>query len=135
MAVVRAGVAFEPELLERFDALIREKGYTNRSEAVRDLVRKSIIESQVKDDDSEAIGTLSILYDHDVGDAMHKLMHIQHHHRAGILTTVHIHVDESSCLEVLIVKGRSADIRKLADHIKAIKGVKHGELVITRTSP
>jgi CopG family nickel-responsive transcriptional regulator len=135
MTVERVGIAFEPDLLEKFDALIKEKGYTNRSEAVRDLVRKSIMESQVKNENRKAIGTLSILYDHDVGNVVNELVHVQHHRRAEILTTTHIHVSESSCLEVLIVKGKSDEIRKLADNIKAIKGVKHGELVVTATSP
>ena len=134
MTVERVGVAFEPDLLIKFDALIKGKGYTNRSEAVRDLVRKSIIESEIKDDNSKAIGTLSILYDHEVGDVMHRLMHVQHHHRAEILTTTHIHVNESLCLEVIIVKGKSAEIRNLADTIRALKGVKHGELAITNAS-
>jgi len=134
MVVERVGVSFEPDLLKKFDALIRKKGYTNRSEAIGDLVRKSIIESEAKIEDSDVIGTLTIIYDHDIGNVTDKLQHLQHHHHSEISTTTHIHVDEHMCLEVLIVRGKSGDVMKLADNIKAIKGVKHGELVITSTA-
>ena len=134
MTVERVGVSFEPELLSRFDRLIRKKGYTNRSEAIRDLVRKSIIESEIESEKGEVIGTLTMIYDHDVGDVTDKLIHIQHHHHSEISSTTHIHVDEHTCLEVLVVRGKAGSVRKLANNIKAVKGVKHGELVITKTS-
>ena len=133
MAVESVGVAFEPELLRDFDLLIRDKGYASRSEALRDLARRSIIESAIKDDNASVIGTLTIIYDHDAPGVTDRLLHLQHHHHGDIMTTMHIHVDESSCLEVLIVRGRSRAVRTLADNIKALKGVKHGELVVTRT--
>jgi CopG family nickel-responsive transcriptional regulator len=129
--ITRVGVSFEPELLKKFDVLIGKKGYTNRSEAIRDLVRKSIIDSEVKDDRSDIIGTLTIIYDHDVGDVTNRLLHLQHHHHSEISSTTHIHIDEHLCLEVLVVKGKAKNIRALADKIKAVKGVKHGELVVT----
>ena len=133
MAIERVGVAFEPELLRDFDLLIRDKGYASRSEALRDLARRSIIESAIRDDNASVIGTLTIIYDHDAPGVTDRLLHLQHHHHDDIVTTMHIHVDESSCLEVLIVRGRSRAVRTLADNIKALKGVKHGELVVTRT--
>ena len=80
MTVERVGVSFEPELLKKFDVLIKAQGYTNRSEAIRDLVRKAIIDSDIKVEKGEVIGTLTIVYDHDAGDVTHKLMHVQHHH-------------------------------------------------------
>lgn len=129
--ITRVGVSFEPELLEKFDFLIKKKGYTNRSEAIRDLVRKSIVESEVKDEKSDVIGTLTIIYDHDVGDVTNKLLHLQHHHHSEISSTTHIHIDKHLCLEVLVVKGKVKNIITLADKIKAVKGVKHGELVVT----
>lgn len=134
MTVERVGVSFEPELLDRFDALIKTKGYTNRSEAIRDLVRKSLIESEVEDEKGDVIGTLTIIYDHDAANVANRLLHIQHHHHSEISSTTHIHVDEQTCLEVLVVRGRGDDVRELADNIKAIKGVKHGELVLTKTT-
>lgn len=134
MAVERVGVSFEPELLERFDALIRAKGYTNRSEAIRDLVRKSLIESEVEGEKGDVIGTLTIVYDHEAANVTDRLLHIQHHHHSEISSTTHIHVDEQTCLEVLVVRGGGNEVRELADSIRAIKGVKHGELVLTKTT-
>lgn len=132
--VTRVGVSFEPELLRKFDALIKAKGYTNRSEAIRDLVRKSLIESEVSSGKGGVIGTLTIIYDHDVGDINDTLIHLQHHYHEEIQSTTHIHVDEHICLEVLVVKGNIKRVKKLADNLKAIKGVKHGELVVTKGS-
>ncbi len=134
MTVERVGVSFEPELLYKFDALIKVKGYTNRSEAIRDLIRKSLIESEIKAEKGEVIGTITIIYSHDVGDVTNRLLHLQHHHHTEISSTTHIHVDEHTCLEVLVIRGKAKNVRELADNIKAVKGVKHGELVITKTS-
>ncbi len=124
------GVAFEPELLERFDALIKSKGYASRSEALRDLARKAIIEAETAEGDARIIGALTILYDHDVPGITARLLELQHHH-AEVLSTMHVHVSEKACLEVLVVRGRSKEVRTLADRIIALKGVKHGELVLT----
>jgi CopG family nickel-responsive transcriptional regulator len=132
VGVERVGVSFEPELLKDFDELIGRMGYTNRSEAIRDLVRKAIIEESVAGEKGEVIGTLTIIYDHHEGDVTDKLLHIQHHHHAEISSTTHIHVDEKLCLEVLVVRGKVRNVRSLADNIKALKGVKHGEMVITK---
>lgn len=132
MVVERVGVSFEPELLERFDELIKNKGYTNRSEAIRDLVRKAIMESEIRAEKGEVIGTLTFIYDHDVGDVTNRLLHLQHHHYAEISSTTHIHINKDLCLEVLIVRGKAKNVRKLADNIKALKGVKHGELVVVK---
>ena len=134
MTMERVGVSFESELLGRFDTLIRKKGYTNRSEAIRDLVRKSLIESEIESDKGDVIGTLTIIYDNDVGDVTNRLLQLQHHHHSEISSTTHIQIDEHTCLEVLVIQGKAKNLRKLADNIKAIKGVKHGELVITKTS-
>ena len=134
MSVERVGVSFEPELLNKFDTLIESKGYSNRSEAIRDLVRKSLIEADIETEKGEVIGTLTFVYDHDAGDVTHKLMHMQHHHHSEVSLTTHVHVDEHTCLEVLVVRGKAENVRKLAENIKAIKGVKHGELVITKAS-
>jgi CopG family nickel-responsive transcriptional regulator len=133
MTVERVGVSFEPELLEKFDKLIKAKGYASRSEAIRDLVRQSIIDSDIQLEKGEVIGTLTIVYDHDVGDVTHRLMHIQHDHHSETVFTSHIHVDEKVCLEVVIVRGKADKVRKLADNIRSIKGVKSGELVVTKT--
>ncbi|MBN1539804.1 MAG: nickel-responsive transcriptional regulator NikR [Candidatus Thermoplasmatota archaeon] len=134
MAVERVGVSFEPELLEGFDALIRRKRYPSRSEAIRDLVRRSLIESSVEESEGEVLGTLTYIYNHHEGDVNNRLIELQHDHHHEILFTTHVHMDHDMCLEVLIVRGPAVKVRGLADNIRAIKGVKHGELVITRTA-
>ncbi|MEA3558356.1 MAG: nickel-responsive transcriptional regulator NikR [Candidatus Thermoplasmatota archaeon] len=135
MTVDRVGVSFEPELLKEFDSLISEKGYTSRSEAIRDLVRKVIIESKMEKEQGEVIGTLTYVYNHHIGEVSSKLMDLQHAHTHEILFNTHVHMDHDMCLEMLIVKGEASNVRSLTDSVKAIKGVKHGELVITRSDP
>jgi len=134
MSVERVGVSFEPVLLNKFDMLIKKRGYTNRSEAIRDLIRKEIIESGIKEDKSAVIGTLTIIYDHEIGNVTDKLLLLQHHHHNEITFTTHIHVDDRTCLEIVVIHGQSSRVKKFAENIKALKGVKHGQLVITKTS-
>ena len=132
MAVIRVGVSFEPELLARFDELIERKGYSSRSEAIRDLIRSALIKDDVESGEGEVVGTITILYRHDEGDVVERLMHIQHHHHQEIKSTAHIHVDEHVCLEVLVVRGDGSHLRELADNLRAIKGVRYGDLVVAR---
>jgi CopG family nickel-responsive transcriptional regulator len=134
MSVERVGVSFEPVLLKKFDILIKKRGYTNRSEAIRDLVRNEIIESGIKEEDIVVIGTLTIIYDHDIGNVTDKLLHLQHHHHNEIIFTTHIHVDNRICLEIVVIRGQSSRVKKFAENVKALKGVKHGQLVITKTN-
>ena len=132
--IMRFGVSIEPKLLKKFDVQIKKQGYTNRSEAIRDMIRKNLITTKQTQPDAEAIGTLTIMYDHHTGTLTDKLLHVQHDHHHEILSTTHIHVDHHNCLEVLVLKGKTKQINKLADAIKALKGIKHGELVITSSS-
>jgi CopG family nickel-responsive transcriptional regulator len=132
--IIRFGVSIEPDLLKKFDKMIKKEGYPNRSEAIRDLVRKNLIIEKNKDPDTKAIGTLTMIYDHHFGNLTNKLLDLQHDHHNEILSTTHIHVDHHKCLEVLVLKGKTGNIQKLADNIKALKGIKHGELVITKSS-
>ena len=131
--ITRFGVSMEPDLLKKFDKLIRKKGYKNRSEAIRDIIRKNLIHEKSKDPKEEAIGTLTMIYDHHSGDLTTKLLNLQHGHHTEILSTMHIHVDHHNCLEVLVLKGKTGNIQKLSDNIKSLKGIKHGELVITKS--
>ena len=133
MPVERVGVSFEPRLLSKFDTLLKKRGYTNRSEAIRDLIRKEIIESEMKEEDAEVIGTLTIIYDHEIGNITNKLLHLQHHHHEEITFTTHIHVDERTCLEIVVIRGQLSRVKKFSENIKALKGVKHGQLAITKT--
>jgi CopG family transcriptional regulator, nickel-responsive regulator len=132
--ITRFGVSIEPDLLKKFDKIIKKEGYTNRSEAIRDLVRKNLIREENKDPNAESIGTLTMIYDHHTGNLTNKLLDLQHDHTKEILSTTHIHIDHNSCLEVLVLKGKTGKIQKLADNIKSLKGIKHGELVITKSA-
>ena len=131
--ITRFGVSIEPDLLKIFDKIIKKKGYANRSEAIRDIIRKNLITERTEDPNTEAIGTLTMIYDHHAGNLTNKLLDLQHHHYKEILTTTHIHVDHENCLEVLVLKGKTGNIQRLADNIKSLKGIKHGELVITES--
>jgi len=133
--ITRFGVSIEPDLLKKFDKIIKMEGYTNRSEAIRDLVRKNLIREENRNPDAELIGTLTMIYDHHIGNLTNKLLDLQHNHTKEILSTTHIHIDHDNCLEVLVLKGKTGKIQKLADNIKSLKGIKHGELVITKISP
>ncbi len=132
MAVERVGVSFEPMLLKNFDALIQKKGYPNRSEAIRDLVRRSIAEEKIKSRKGNVVGTITIVYEHHSHNVASQLLHLQHLHNSEIYSTTHVHIDKHACLEVLVVHGDYKKVKKLADNIKAMKGVKYGELVITK---
>jgi CopG family nickel-responsive transcriptional regulator len=129
--IIRFGVSIEPNLLQKFDKHICQKGYTNRSEAIRDMIRKNLITQQQHDPNAEAVGTLTMIYDHHTGNLTNTLLDLQHDHHHTILTTTHVHIDNNNCLEVLVLKGKIKDIQFLADTIKSIKGIKHGELVTT----
>ena len=132
--VIRFGVTIEPDLLKKFNKRIKKEGYTNRSEAIRDIIRKNLIDDKKKDPEINVIGTLTMIYDHHTGNLTTKLLDLQHNHHNEILSTTHIHIDHHNCLEVLVLKGKAGQIQKLADNIKALKGIKHGELVITKDS-
>ena len=129
----RIGVSLEGTLLQQFDTLIERQGYTNRSEAIRDLIRLDITKKKIKDSSLNVIGTLTMIYDHHTGNLTTKLLELQHKHHQEILSTTHIHINHYTCLEVLVLKGKAGNIQHLADTIKALKGIKHGELVITQT--
>jgi len=129
----RIGVAIDSELLERFDRLIAQRKYTNRSEAFRDLIRDELVEKNWQSPDSLVVGTVTLVYDHHVRLLSEKLTDIQHDHHRLILSTMHVHLDHDNCLEVLVVRGRSSEVRKVADSLISAKGVKHGRLTITTT--
>jgi CopG family nickel-responsive transcriptional regulator len=129
----RIGVAIDTGLLEKFDRLISERGYTNRSEAFRDLIRDDLVRKDAESPDSQVIGTVTLVYDHHVRLLQEKLTAIQHDHHHAILSTLHVHLDHDNCLEVLVVRGRSEEVRKVAAVLISTKGVKHGRLVITTT--
>jgi CopG family transcriptional regulator, nickel-responsive regulator len=129
----RIGVAIDTGLLAKFDQLISGRGYTNRSEAFRDLIRDELIRQDWESPDSQVVGTVTLVYDHHVRQLSERLTNLQHDHHQNILSTLHVHLDHDNCLEVLVVKGKSETVRKIADVLIATKGVKHGRLTITTT--
>lgn len=131
--IVRFSTTIAPKLLERFDEILEEKGYANRSEGIRDLIRNFVVASEWEHEEGEAVGSLTLLYDHDVRGVSDKLVELQHSHHANILSSMHVHLDEHNCLEVLVIRGRATEIQSISDALIASRGVKHGELVMTST--
>lgn len=133
MSTIRFGISLDDVLLERFDGLITEKGYTNRSEAIRDLIRDALVAGESGQSAAETVGTITIVYSHDTRELTDTLTDLQHTYYNSIVSTMHIHLDEHNCLEVIVVRGRGRDIRKIADRLRGTKGVKHGSLSLTTT--
>ena len=131
--VIRFGVSLNEKLLDGFDRLISKKGYTNRSEAIRDLIRDSLVKDEWEEDTRETVGTITLVYDHHTRELTHTLTDLQHQHHKSIISTTHIHLDQHNCLEVLVVKGKGGDIKAIADKVIGTKWVKHGKLSATTT--
>jgi len=127
----RIGIALDSELLKRFDCSIARRGYTNRSEAFRDLIRDRLVTEQTAAPDAIVVGTVTLIYDHHASGITEKLTDAQHEHHELVVSTSHAHLDHDSCLEVLIVHGKSAKVEKFADLLIGLKGVQHGRLVMT----
>ena len=135
--VTRIGVSLEPELLEAFDRQVDRAGYKSRSEALRDLVRGSLVEER-RASDEEVIGSLTVLYDHDEvkGEDFTSIQHeAQHAADMDITATLHVHVDHRNCLEVIILKGRAGALDSFSERMLALKGIKHGHLTLTAVPP
>ena len=129
---VRFGVSLDHHLLDDFDEWVAKKNYVNRSEAIRDLIRDHLVE-QEWDENKETVGTISIVYAHDVRELSETLTDIQHEHHTLIKSGLHVHLDQHNCLEVLVVQGKSLDVKTVADRLIGVRGVKHGKLTMTTT--
>lgn len=127
----RIGIAVDSDLLERFDALICAQGYTNRSEAFRDLIRDRLIRQSVQSPHEEVVGTITLVYDHHVRLLPERLTELQHDHQHTIVSSLHVHLDHDNCLEVLVVRGKSNEVHTLANLLISTRGVKHGQLTVT----
>ena len=130
---VRFGVSLEDDLLRDFDALIARKNYPNRSEAIRDLIRDRLVDEEWEGGDEDTVGTITIVYNHHTRELEHALTDMQHKSFHQIISALHVHLDAHNCLEVLVVKGKSREIKKIADRLIGTKGVKHGKLTMTTT--
>ena len=130
--LVRFGVSLEKNLLDRFDGLIRAKQYTNRSEALRDMIRRELVEREWQEGCSVA-GAITLVYDHHKRDIMCRVTDTQHDFQDVIISTQHIHLDHHNCLEILAARGRAEDVQRLADALRSIKGVRHATLSMSST--
>lgn len=131
MSLSRIGVSIDSDLLERFDGYIGAKGYENRSEAFRDLIRDRLVGSAVIAPSALVVGTVTLIYDHHTRLLPEKLTDIQHEHHEIIISTVHAHLDHDNCLEVVVLRGKSKEVQTLADKLISTKGVQHGRLVMS----
>ena len=133
MSVIRFGISLENPLLKRFDRLIQKKGYASRSEAIRDLIRDSLVTEEWESYTTETVGTITLVYSHDTRELTDNLTDLQHRFHQAIMSAMHIHLDEHNCLEVIVVKGKAKDIKAIADKLIGTRGVKHGKLAVTTT--
>ena len=131
--LTRFGISIDERLLTRFDETINNKGYVNRSEAIRDLIRAALVEEEWGDANQETVATVTLVYDHHTRDLADKLTEYQHSHHEEIISTLHIHLDHNHCLEVVVIKGQASRVKRIADELIGTKGVKHGKLVATTT--
>lgn len=129
--ITRFGVSLDGTLLKRFDRLIERKGYGNRSEAIRDLIRETLVREQWEFGTDEAVGTITLVYDHETRDLADKLTDLQHAHYETIVSTLHVHLDAHNCLEVLVLRGKAAGLKEIADRLIGTRGVKHGTFSAT----
>lgn len=131
----RIGISLDSELLEQFDELIESKGYGNRSEAMRDLIRDLLVKREWENarDHRPRVAVVTLVYDHDKHELSHKLTHIQHKTHDVVVSSMHVHMDAHNCLEVLILKGAAADIVRLGNTLISTRGVKMGKLVLATT--
>lgn len=131
MELERISLAIEKGLLSRFDQLLRRRNLGNRSEAVRGLIRSRLVAEEETTSRTEAVASLTLVYDHAQRELSDRLVEAGHHHRARVLSTLHVHLDERLCLEILALRGKPSELRHFADHLIGLKGVHHGELVVS----
>ena len=130
--LVRFGVSLEKTLLDRFDELIGKQQYTNRSEALRDLIRRELVQRQWQEG-SDVAGAITLIYDHHKRDVISKVTDTQHDFQEVIISTQHIHLDHHNCLEIVAARGKAEKVQKLADALRSIKGVRHTTLSMSST--
>jgi CopG family transcriptional regulator, nickel-responsive regulator len=131
--VARFGVSLNRSLLRELDRLVRQKGHSNRSLAISEMIRDQLVEHYQDLADSEVVGTITLVYDHHRPTVQKTLTNLQHKHLHNIISTLHVHLDHDNCLEVLVVRGRAPILKKVADQLIAAKGIKHGKLTLTTT--
>ncbi len=130
---VRFGVSIDEELLDAFDRLVDRLGYETRSEAIRDLIRDRLTRQETNKSNAPCVGVLCYVYDHDAHDLAHRIMHLQHDYCDEIVSALHVHLDAHNCLEAVVLRGKAANLQQLAGQITTMRGIQHGQLVLTTT--
>jgi len=133
--IERVGISLEDSLLEQFDKLIARRGYANRSEAIRDLIRDQLVQEQWSEraDSGEKVAVVSLVYDHESSSLSQKLTHIQHENHRAVVSALHIHLDAHNCLEVLILRGKGSEILAMGEGLVSTKGVLYGKVMPATT--
>lgn len=133
--IERIGVSLENDLLEQFDQLIAQKGYATRSEAIRDLIRDTLVQRQWSEATSreEQVAVVTLVYGHDSSSLAQKLAHIQHENHKAVVSALHVHLDEHNCLEVLVLRGRAREVLRMGEGLISTKGVMYGKVVPATT--
>ena len=129
--VVRFGVSMDDRILAALDGIVKRRGYANRSEAIRDLVRAEQVRESWESEKGLVVGTLTLVYDHHVRELSERLVALQHDHEDVVHSTMHVHLSHRMCLEVIVLRGKAREVQHLADRLIAAKGVRHGRLVAT----
>ncbi len=131
--LLRFGVSIEDSLLENFDRLVSERGYATRSEALRDLIRDALVESRLEKQQEtiEVLSSLTLVYDHHARELAEQMAEVQHRHHEMVVSVLHVHVSHDDCMEVIVLRGPCGEVRRLADALLSLKGVKHGRLFTT----
>ncbi len=133
--IERIGVSLDKKLLSMFDKLIAKQGYQNRSEAIRDLIRRQLSSEQLQDPKADAVGAVFLVYNHNSTKLMQKLTELQHSHLLHAISSLHVHLDEHDCLEVIVLRGKVGEINKMADTLLSMKGVKLGRTNLLAKEP
>ena len=133
--IIRFGVSIEQDLLENFDRLINERGYSTRSEALRDLIREALIQQKIETETNvQALGSLTLVYDHHARNLVNEMGEIQHDFHRTILSVMHLHVSHDDCMEIIALRGIVSEIAALANRLLSLKGIKNGKLFLTLPS-
>ncbi|UCD29477.1 MAG: nickel-responsive transcriptional regulator NikR [Planctomycetota bacterium] len=130
--LIRLSLSIENSLYDRLEKMVKQSGYTNRSEFVRDMIRRQLVEKEWEKG-KEVLATITLVYDHHKPNLTEKLTHMQHHHHGKVLASTHVHLDKAVCAEMILVKGKVGEVRRLADKMRQQKGVLHAEMSMTST--
>jgi CopG family nickel-responsive transcriptional regulator len=129
--MMRFGISADVRLIDKFDGMIVEKSYANRSEAIRDLIRDQLVEFAWTKNNEDVIGTITLVYNHELKELTEKLTELEHQNHTNIISSIHVHLDNHNCLEVLIVRGKSSEVQGISYKLIGTRGVKHGKLTMT----